>query len=49
MLLQNGWTALHDAARSGHVDVMEILLSHDPGMITKTDNVSEQLNYGVRL
>ena len=45
MLLQGGETALHRAAAGGHVKVTDTLLSHYPSLITKTDNVSEQLNH----
>ena len=43
MLLQYGWTALHEAARGGHVDVISFLIKQDPNLITKTDWVSKQL------
>ena len=45
MLLQDGETALHRAAFAGHIEPINILLSHYPSLITKTDNVSEQLNH----
>ena len=45
MLLQYGETALHQAAFGGHVEPINILLSHYPSLITKTDDVSEQLNH----
>ena len=43
MFLQRGWTALHHAARGGSADVVDLLLSRYPDMITQTDNVSEQI------
>ena len=43
MFLQNGWTALHLAAYGGSADVVDLLLSRHPDMITQTDNVSEQI------
>ena len=43
MFLQLGWTALHYAARGGSTDVVDLLLSRHPDMITQTDNVSEQI------
>ena len=41
--LQDGWTALHHAANGGHSAVAELLLNRYPGLITKTDKVSEQI------
>ena len=43
MFLQGGWTALHYAARGGSTDVVDLLVSRHPDMITQTDNVSEQI------
>ena len=43
MFLQGGWTALHYAASGGSTDVVDLLLSRHPDMITQTDNVSEQI------
>ena len=43
MFLQAGWTALHHAAFGGSTDVVDLLLSRHPDMITQTDNVSEQI------
>ena len=43
MFLQAGQTALHHAARGGSTDVVDLLLSRHPDMITQTDNVSEQI------
>ena len=43
VFLQGGETALHHAARGGSTDVVDLLLSHYPDMITQTDNVSEQI------
>ena len=45
MLLQSGWTALHIAVHGGYVDIIRLLLDHDPSIITKTSNVSEQLHH----
>ena len=45
MLLQDGWTALHQAASRGHEDVIRLLLDQDPNVITKTSNVSKQLHH----
>ena len=44
MLLQLGWTVLHEAARGGHADVIRFLLTQDPNLITKTTIVSKQLH-----
>ena len=41
MFLKLGQTALHKAALSGHVDVIDRILDHSPAIITKTDNVSK--------
>ena len=43
MFLQDGRTALHYAAYGGSADVVDLLLSRHPDMITQTDNVSEQI------
>ena len=43
MFLQVGWTALHHAAHGGSADVVDLLLSHHPDMITQTSNVSKQI------
>ena len=43
MFLQGGLTALHYAANGGSTDVVDLLLSRHPDMITQTDNVSEQI------
>ena len=43
MFLQDGRTALHHAASGGSADVVDLLLSRHPDMITQTDNVSEQI------
>ena len=43
MLLQNGLTALHEAARGGHADVIRFLHNKDPNLIIKTTIVSKQL------
>ena len=43
VFLQDGETALHHAARVGSTDVVNLLLSRHPDMITQTDNVSEQI------
>ena len=43
MFLQYGRTALHYAASGGSTDVVDLLLSRHPDMITQTDNVSEQI------
>ena len=45
MLLQNRWTALHEAAYGGREDVIRFLLEQDRDLITKTDIVSEQLHH----
>ena len=41
MFLKLGQTALHKAALSGHVDVIDRILDHSPAIITKIDNVSK--------
>ena len=41
VFLQNGWTALHTAALNGHVDVVKLLVSYHPSLITMTDKVSK--------
>ena len=43
MFLQVGLTVLHYAARGGSADVVDLLLSRHPDMITQADNVSEQI------
>ena len=43
MFLQLRWTALHHAASGDSTDVVDLLLSRHPDMITQTDNVSEQI------
>ena len=43
VFLQNGWTALHYAASSGHSAVVDLLLNRQPNLITQTDKVSEQI------
>ena len=43
MFIQNGWTALHCAAAGGHPDVVDLILNNNPGMITQTDKVSQQI------
>ena len=43
MFLQHGHTALHYAAGGGSADVVDLLLSRHPDMITQTDNVSAQI------
>ena len=43
MLLQNEWTALHVAARSNSVDVVNLLLMKDSMLIEQTDKVSEPI------
>ena len=43
MFLQDGCTALHHAASDDSIDVVDLLLSRHPDMITQTDNVSEQI------
>jgi ankyrin repeat protein len=35
--LQNNWNAMHFAAREGHVDIVEYLISHKMDMEAKTD------------
>ena len=42
VFLQAGWTPLHAAAYQGHVDMVDLLLKHNPDVITQTDNVSVQ-------
>ena len=42
VFLQAGWTPLHVAAYSGHVDMVDFLLKHNPEVITQTDFVSVQ-------
>jgi len=41
MFLQNGWNALHYAAASGHVIVVEWLCKKYPYIIKEIDNVSK--------
>ena len=43
MFLQAGQTVLHHAAFGGSADIVDLLLSRHPDMITQTDNVSEQI------
>ena len=43
MFLQYGDNALHNAARNGHYDTIELLLDKYPDMIKHTSNVSEQI------
>ena len=43
MFLQDGHTTLHYAAHGGSTDIVDLLLSRDPDMITQTNNVSEQI------
>ena len=43
MFLQAGGTALHYAASNGSTDVVDLLLSRHPDMITQTSNVSEEI------
>ena len=40
VFLQRGWTALHVAAMSNNVDVVNLLLMKDPTLIKQTDIVS---------
>ena len=42
-VLQEGQTVLHCAAIGGHEDLIDLLLTYQPDMITKANNVSEQL------
>ena len=42
-ILQGGRTALHLAARSNSVDVVNLLLMKDSTLIGQTDIVSEQI------
>ena len=41
VILQDRENALHLAAKSGHVNAINILLSKNTDLITQTDNVSE--------
>ena len=43
VFLQDGSTALHYAANSGHSAVVDLLLIRQPNLITQTSNVSEQI------
>ena len=43
VFLQSGWTALHTAAMYGQVDIVNLLLTNNPDLISQTDNVSEQI------
>ena len=40
VFLQHEWTALHVAAISNNVDVVNLLLMKDPILIKQTDKVS---------
>ena len=40
VFLQDGQTALHAAAMSNNVDVVNLLLMKDPTLIKQTDKVS---------
>ena len=48
VFIQNGWTALHVAARSKNVDIAKLLLMKDSTLINQTDIVSEQIIYNVQ-
>lgn len=41
--LQDGWTALHAAAKNNNEDVVNMLLMKDPTLTEKSTEVSEQL------
>jgi ankyrin repeat protein len=38
----NGWTCIHEASRSGHVEIVKLILKHgsDKDLLTKTDGVT---------
>ena len=48
VFLQLGCTALHVAAWSNNVDIVNLLLMKDSTLINQTDNVSEQIIYHVQ-
>ena len=48
VLLQDGETALHVAARTNNVDIVNLLLMKDSTLISQTNNVSEQIIYHVQ-
>ena len=41
MFLQSGWTALHVAASSNNVDVVNLLLMKDPTVINQISKVNK--------
>ena len=43
VFLQDGRTALHVAAETNNVDVVNMLLMEDSTLIKQTDNVSKQI------
>ena len=48
VFLQRGWTALHVAAMSNSVDIVNLLLMKDSTLINQTNNVSEPIIYHVQ-
>ena len=43
VFLQRGWTALHVAARTNSVDIVNLLLMKDSTLINQTASVSEPI------
>ena len=41
VFIQDGWNALHCAARGGHEEIFTFLFNHHPDLFKATSNVSD--------